>query len=207
MKSLLLVHGSGSGPWAFDGWATAFPGIRVEAVDLQQGLDVAHATIEDYARAVVRAAASLPRPLAIVGWSLGGLVSLVAAGRVRPDTLVLLEASPPLEVQGLRAEITVAPGTFDPIEAGSTAPPGMRVRRESSLAMGQRDRGVSVPSLPDATSTLVVYGDTFRHDRGPMLAAHLGADELDAGAATHWDLVRDEALRDRVAAWLRENCL
>jgi pimeloyl-ACP methyl ester carboxylesterase len=201
VRSLLLVHGSGSGPWAFEGWAATFPGVEVSAVDLQEGLDVANATIDDYAAAVVRAAALLPRPLAVVGWSLGGLVAMLAARVVRPEALVLLEASPPLEVQGLR-EIEPRPGTFDPVEAGGRPPPGMRYRRESSLAMGQRDRGVPVAELPEGTRVLVVYTATLAHDRGPVLAAHLGADELDVGAATHWDLVRDADVRARVAAWL-----
>lgn len=201
MRSLLLVHGSGSGPWAFDGWAESFPGVEVAAVDLQAGLDLAHATIDDYAAAVVREAARLPRPLAVVGWSLGGLVAMVAAQVVRPVALVLLDASPPLEVQGAR-DVVPRPGTFDPVEAGAQPPPGMRHRRESSLAMGQRDRGVSVPVLPGGTRTLVVYGAALKHDRGPVLAAHLGGEELDAGAATHWDLVRDAGVRARVAAWL-----
>jgi hypothetical protein len=121
---------------------------------------------------------------------------------VRPEALVLLEASPPLEVQGLREEVVPKPGTFDPVEAGASPPPDMPHRRESCLAMGQRDRGVSVPPLPPATRTLVVSGDALRHDRGPVLAEHLGADALDVGAASHWDLVRDEGIRERVAAWL-----
>ena len=199
---MLLVHGSGSGPWAFDGWAESFPGAQVLAVDLQQGLDVAQASLEDYADSVVRGAEGLPRPLALVGWSLGGLVAMVAAQRVRPDALVLLEASPPREVQGLR-DVEPRRGTFDPAEAGAHPPPGVRYRRESSFAMGQRDRGVSVPTLPAETRTLVVYGAGLRHDRGPVLAAHFGADELDEGVATHWDLVRDEGVRRRVADWLR----
>jgi hypothetical protein len=35
-----------------------------------------------------------------------------------------------------------------------------------------------------------------------VLAAHLAADELDAGNATHWDLVRSRDLREQIAAWL-----
>jgi hypothetical protein len=35
-----------------------------------------------------------------------------------------------------------------------------------------------------------------------VLAEHLGADALDVGPASHWDLVRDEGIRERVAAWL-----
>jgi pimeloyl-ACP methyl ester carboxylesterase len=201
VNALLLVHGAGSGPWAFAGWEQTFPGVQVVAVDLQDGLDVARASIDDYAEAVVRAGASLPRPLALVGWSLGGLVAMIAAQRVVPEALVLLDASPPLEVQG-RREIDPQPGTFDPVEHGARPPSGMPHRRESSLAMGERDRGVSVPQLPPATRTLVVYGAGLKHDRGPVLAAHLHADELDAGDATHWDLVRSVELRTQIADWL-----
>jgi pimeloyl-ACP methyl ester carboxylesterase len=204
VSSIVLVHGAGSGPWVFEGWARDLPGRRVEAVDLQRGLDVARATIGDYATTVVQAAERLPRPLALVGWSLGGLTCLVAAGRVRPEALVLLEASPPLELQGLRDDVVPRPGTFDPVLAGGRFPPGMRSRPESALAMGQRDRGVSVPALPEGTRTLVVYGDEFRHDRGPALAGFYGAEQLDAGAATHWVLVRVPALRRRVLGWIDE---
>jgi pimeloyl-ACP methyl ester carboxylesterase len=201
VKSLLLVHGAGSGPWAFAGWEDTFRDAQVVAVDLQAGVDVARASVADYAGAVVRAASELPRPLALVGWSLGGLVALVAAHRIEPATLVLLDASPPLEVQGLR-DVEPQVGTFDPVEHGAQLPPGMRHRRESSFAMGQRDRGVSASPLPIATRVLVVYGAALKHDRGPVLAAYLAADELDAGDATHWDLVRSTALRGQIAAWL-----
>lgn len=196
MSSVLLVHGAGSEPSVFDDWLPLLP--NASAVDLQAGLDVAHATIEDYAEAVVGAAEALERPLAIVAWSLGGLVALLAAERVRPERLVLLEPSPPLEVQGLRAASEPRPGTFAP----RPGPAGIARRPESSLAMGQRDRGVSVPSVPPETRLLVVYGDEFRHDRGPSLAERYGAEQLDAGAASHWDMVLDPALRARVVEWV-----
>jgi pimeloyl-ACP methyl ester carboxylesterase len=202
VRSLLLVHGSGSGPWAFDGWADDFPHAEVRAVDLQEGLDVAHATVADYAAAVVRAANDLPRPLALVGWSLGGLVSLVASAEVRPERLVLLEASPPLEVQGLRPEIVPAPGTFDPVEAGAQPPPGVPVRRESALAMGERDRGVSVPPLPAGTRLLCVAGRAYLDERAHRLAALYGGEALDAGDVSHSDVVRSPQVRRQIAAWL-----
>src|SRR5437762_13618365 len=93
LKSLVLAHGSGSGPWVFDGWAEAFPGVTVAAPDLQEGLDVAHASMADFAAAIVAAAEGLPRPLALCGWSLGGLAAMMAAERVRPERLGLLEPS------------------------------------------------------------------------------------------------------------------
>jgi pimeloyl-ACP methyl ester carboxylesterase len=199
VRSLLLVHGSASTPSVFDGWPESFPGIAVERVDLQAGLEVSCAGMEDYAQAIVRAAEPLARPLAVCGWSLGGLAAMLAAERVRPDALVLLEASPPLEVQGLR-EGGPRTGTF---EAAPGAPPAIARRPESLWATGERDRGVSVPSLPQGTRTLVVYGDSFRHDRGSALAERYGAEQLDAGSATHYDMVLDRELRERVAAWLR----
>jgi hypothetical protein len=202
-RSLVLVHGSGSGPWVFEGWERSFPELTVTAVDLQAGLDVAHATLRDYAVSIVRAVTAADRRVAVCAWSLGGLAAMFAAGEARPDALILLEPSPPLEVQGLR-DIVPRPGTFDPLAAGAPFPAGMAARPESSLATGERERGVSVPSLPPGTRTLVVAGDAFRDERGPRFAERYGGVFLDAGTAEHWDLVRDPAIRALIAAWLDE---
>jgi hypothetical protein len=48
VENVVLVHGAGSGPWVFDGWADDFPGVSVHAVDLHEGLDVAQASMTDY---------------------------------------------------------------------------------------------------------------------------------------------------------------
>src|SRR5207237_10580505 len=55
LSSLILVHGSGSGPWVFDRWDDAFPDTILVAPDLHEGFDVAGASMEDFARATVRA--------------------------------------------------------------------------------------------------------------------------------------------------------
>jgi Alpha/beta hydrolase family len=112
-RSLLLVHGAGSGPRVFDGWPASFPaGLRLETVDLHEGLDPAHATMAQYADAVARAAERLDRPLVIVAWSMGGLAAMMAADCA--DGLVLPEASTPAEVQGVHRDVWSAPGVFDP---------------------------------------------------------------------------------------------
>jgi hypothetical protein len=67
--SLLLVHGAGSGPWVYDGWAESFSGITVAAVDLQESLEVAAASHADYARKVAQAAAALPAPVSLCGYA------------------------------------------------------------------------------------------------------------------------------------------
>jgi hypothetical protein len=47
-------------------------------------------------------------------WSLGDLVVLMAAERLRPDLVVLLEPSPPAEVQGSDPGLNLVFRTFDP---------------------------------------------------------------------------------------------
>ena len=55
-RRVVLVHGAASGPWVFDGWAGAFPDDDVRVPDLQEGLDVARASMSDYADRVLAAA-------------------------------------------------------------------------------------------------------------------------------------------------------
>jgi pimeloyl-ACP methyl ester carboxylesterase len=197
LKGLLLAHGAGSGPWVFDGWLDALPQLEVEAVDLMAGLNVAEASMSNYAAVIVRAAEWLPHPLALCGWSSGGLAAMMAAHRAEADLLILLEASPPAEVQGFDESVPLRPGTFDPEEAYGAFPPGMCARPESLLARAERKRGVSVRELP--CPALVVYGEEFPEERGWALAAHYGAEKLAFPGLDHWDLVLDERVRMKLA--------
>jgi hypothetical protein len=197
VRALLLAHGAGSGPWVFDGWAAAFPDLEVEAVDLMAGLNVAEASMSNYAAVIVRAAEWLARPLALCGWSSGGLAAMLAARQAEADLLILLESSPPGEVQGFDESVPLRAGTFDPEEAYGRFPPGMRARPESLLARAERKRGVSVPELP--CPALVVSGDEFPEERGRALAAHYGAEELAFPGLDHWDLVLDQRVRTGLA--------
>lgn len=199
-SSLLLVHGAGSGPSVFDDWPQAFPRLRVAAVDLQEGVDVPSASMSDYAERVVAAAGVLPRPVALCGWSMGGLVVLQAAAHVRPHSVILIEASPPGEVQGFNPDVAVATGTFDPEEVYGRFPPGVRVRPESVLARAERKRGISVRHLP--FPSLVIFGDAFRDERGTPIAQLYGSEERDFPGLDHWDLVRDRRVREGIADFL-----
>ena len=200
MKSLLLVHGSGSGPWVFDGWSDAFSAVRIDAVDLQAGLNLAETSMLNYEAAVACAAGLLTRPLSIVAWSMGGLAAMMAAHRIEPDALVLLEPSPPGEVQGFDDAVPLEPGTFDPEAVYGPFPTGLPARPESSLARAERKRGVSVPALPGRI--LVVSGREFAEERGSALAAHYGAEGLKFHDASHWDLMLAPEIRTQVAEWL-----
>jgi hypothetical protein len=194
LSSLLLAHGAGSGPWVFDGWPVAFPDLEVEAIDLMAGLNVAEASMSNYAAVIVRAAEWLPRPLALCGWSSGGLAAMMAARQAEADLLILLESSPPGEVQGFDESVPLRAGTFDPEETYGAFPPGMRARPESLLARAERKRGVSVPEL--GCPALVVSGDDFAEERGRALAAYYGAEELAFPGLDHWGLVLDGRVRD-----------
>lgn len=196
----MLVHGAGSGPWVYGGWSDYFPGLTVVPVDLQDGIDVATASHGDYAQIVVEAATTLAGPVVLCGWSMGGLVVLQAAERVRPHSVVLLEPSPPAEVQGFSPDTEVADGAFDPEVVYGTFPPGMRARPESSRARAERKRGISIPTLP--CRSLVIYGDAFREERGNSIARLYGSDEFDFPGLDHWALVRDPRVRTSVRDWL-----
>lgn len=156
--------------------------------------------MSNYEAAVVCAAGLLPRPLALCGWSMGGLATMMAARRVEPEALVLLEPSPPAEVQGVDESVSLDEGTFGPEQAYGSFPPGVAARAESALARAERKRGVSVPSLP--SPTLVVHGDEFPDDRGRSVAAVYGATCIRLDGLDHWGLVRADAARRAVAAWL-----
>lgn len=184
----------------FDGWPESFPGVTVAAADLLAGLDVERASHADYAAAVVRAARSMPDPVALWGWSMGGLAVLQAAAQARPHAVVLLDSSPPAETQGFDSSVEIEDGAFDPEALYGPFPEGIRARPESIQARTERKRGISVPSLP--CPSLVVYGDELREERGPPIARVYGSDELDFPGLDHWGLVLDTRVREGIARWL-----
>jgi pimeloyl-ACP methyl ester carboxylesterase len=199
-KSVLLVHGAGSGPWVFDAWASAFPTLTVEAVDLQQGLPVERASMRDYANSVAQAARAMAQPVAICGWSMGGLVVLQAAQEVPPHSVVLLEASAPAEVQGWNPDVQPLEGVFDPGAEYGKFPDGIAARPESLLARAERKRGISVPSVP--CPSLVVAGADFPDERGRSLAALYGSRFVEFPELGHFDLVLDPAPRGVIVDFL-----
>lgn len=156
--------------------------------------------MHDYADVVVATARRLPPPVALCGWSMGGLVALLAAKRVRPTGIVLVEPSPPGEVQGVHAAIRPSAGSFDPEHVYGRFPPGMTSRPESALARDERKRGISVRSLP--CRSLVVFGKDFPDERGRRIAALYGSDELAFPDLDHWGLVLDPSVPEGVARWL-----
>jgi pimeloyl-ACP methyl ester carboxylesterase len=172
----------------------------VRAPDLHAGPTITRASMADYAGVVVEAADDLPRPLALCGWSMGGLVALMAVERIGPQSIILIEASPPGEVQGFDERVEVGDGTFDAEAVYGAFPPHVQARPESVRARQERKRGISVPSLP--CDCLVVYGRDFPDVRGRRLARFYGADELSFPRFDHWRLVLDVRVRQAISAYL-----
>jgi pimeloyl-ACP methyl ester carboxylesterase len=195
-RSVVFVHGAGSGPDVFDGWTSVFPGADVVAPDLHEGLEVGSASMHDYARRVASVSRERARPLLIVGWSMGGLVAMMAAGLAAPDALVLLEPSPPAETQGVDPGVPLVSGTFDPEREYGSFPDGVPARRESSLARSERKRGLSVASLP--CPAVVVFGAEFAEERGRAVASRYGCASLEFEGVDHWGLVLSLQVRTRI---------
>lgn len=143
MKSALLIHGAGGGGWEWNLWrgVLAAHGLQVDAPDLQPvsaGLQAT--TFDDYVAQVRDALHGLPRPRALVGASLGGLLGAVAAGAA--DALVLVNPLPPA-----------------PFHAGLSPrswPDAVPWHREARLAATRR-------AMPDADDAATLFA--FRHWR------------------------------------------
>ncbi len=199
-KSLLLIHGAGSGPWVFDGWGESFPGLHIAVPDLHEGLDVGRASMDDYTARVVAEGRLLGKPLAVCGWSMGGLVAMMAASKLGPEWLILVEASAPREVQGFNEQIEPCPGVFDSERVYGAFPSGVRSRPESQYARAERKRGISVAALPERT--LVISGREYPDERGRQLAAFYGAHLREFPTLSHWELVRAISVRDEIRRFL-----
>lgn len=96
VRHALLVHGAGGGGWEWALWRAAFAarGIETAAPDLvpaPHGL--AATTFDDYRGQVRAALETLPRPRALAGASLGGLLAAACADGA--DALVLVNPLPP----------------------------------------------------------------------------------------------------------------
>ena len=109
MPTVVMTHGAFCGGWVFEAFRAPFEaqGWTVLAPDLpgHSGAGgVAGLSMTDYAKAIEAICADLPERPVLLGHSMGGLVSQMAARRVQPRALVLLAPSAPWGVNGSSIE-------------------------------------------------------------------------------------------------------
>ncbi len=109
---VIMVHGAFCGDWTFEafqapfiaaGHAVTCPALRGHGGSHATGA-VVGVSMLDYAADIATLCRSQAEPPVLVGHSLGGLVSLLAAGRAPVAGLVLLAPSPPWGVAGWSLE-------------------------------------------------------------------------------------------------------
>ena len=177
--------------------------------------------MDDYADDVVAVAGDLAEAPVLVGWSMGGLVALLAADRIGAPAVVGLAPSTPARRHDPSAPLR--PGTFGPEVYGITSrdpvdQPAMEdldheerqvalasLGRESQLARDERAAGIVVDALPGPL--LIVTGSADRQwPRSRYDDLPLPADHLVAEGASHWGLVLGRrtlaSLVPAVLAWL-----
>ena len=182
--------------------------------------------MQDYASDVADQVGLSDRPPVLIGWSMGGLVSLMVAAEGGTGALIGLEPSPP--ARSTDDSIQLRTGVFDSAEYRITnrdpqiqpTMPDLDVEEreialsslglESRLARDQRKRGVVVESV--SCPLLVVAGtDTLGRRRNGFDVPWLPSDQITVDGASHWALVLSRGvvagLVDEIVAWLGEHHL
>lgn len=235
---LLFVHGAANAAWVWEFWRREMTALGWEAIVLDlRGhgrslpVDFSTVTMDDYVGDVESVASQVAtakgtHPV-LVGWSMGGLVSMMYASR-HPETpaLVLLEPSAPLEVTGRadpEAVRSTPAGAFGPevygvypgdAERSRPAMPELTAGEieavltnsagalESGFARRQRQRGISITQGSIVSPAMVIYGEgqaSAGPERKLRLALYLGADTIALPEASHWGLVYHEAAVKEIA--------
>lgn len=208
---LVLLHGAANSArvWTFWQRELAARGWASYALDLRghggsSPTDLSRTSMADYAADVGTLAAQLPQPSVLMGWSMGGLVAMMAAGAVEAAACVALAPSMPARRRDMTVELRA--GTFGPEEYGiadrdpddqPSMPDLDREERllalaslgpESRLARDERGAGVVIERI--ACPLLAVTGtDDRQWPRERYDGLWLTADRLEVEGASHWGLV------------------
>jgi pimeloyl-ACP methyl ester carboxylesterase len=212
--------------WTFWQRSLAEAGWPSYAIDLRghgrnDAIDLSRTSMRDYAHDVRALMAQLARPAVLVGWSMGGLVAMMAAAG--GDALACVGLAPSTPARAVDPSVAPREGEFGPEEYGITSrdaadQPLMpdldreereialaSLARESRLARDERKAGVVIESLP--CPLLLVTGTADEQwPRSRYESLWLRADEIEVEGASHWGLVLNRralaTLVPQVVAWL-----
>lgn len=210
-RAIVLVHGAANSGlvWTFWQQELAHGGWASYAIDLRghghsQPIDLSHTGMDDYTADVRTLAQQFKRPPIVMGWSMGGLVALMAAAEGVAAACVALAPSTPARQR--QASAVLRSGEFGPEEYGITSddpeqqpampdldPEERRIAlaslgRESRLARDERQAGIVMTALP--CPLLIITGTADRAwPRQRYTDLWLTADYLSVEGASHWGLV------------------
>jgi pimeloyl-ACP methyl ester carboxylesterase len=225
---VIFIHGAANslGVWSYWQEFLSDLGWSSYALDLRghgaSGVtDLSDTRMSDYAEDVRALVRELPRPPVLVGWSMGGLVAMMAAADGSATACVGLAPSVPALSRDV--SLPLRRGTFGPDEYGIASrdpaeQPAMpdldederrialaSLGSESRLARDERAAGVVVEHLP--CPLLVVTGsEDHQWPRSRYATMHLKAEWMEAEGASHWGLVLSRraltALVPAITAWM-----
>ena len=142
---VVLVHGAANSAavWTFWQKELARRGWSSYAVDLRGhggsvDADLSRTSMGNYAADVIACARELGRPLLLIGWSMGGLVAMMAAEAVRAQGCVGL--APSIPARSTNPSVTLRTGEFGPEEYGIADRDPNRQPTMSDLDMEERGR-------------------------------------------------------------------
>jgi pimeloyl-ACP methyl ester carboxylesterase len=225
---ILLTHGAANsaGVWIFwqrrladRGWPTYALDLRGHGASPQ--CDLSRTTMQDYADDVISFARQLAEQPILIGWSMGGLVAMMAApGITAPAVVGLAPSTPARERNPAKA---IETGEFGPEEYGITSEdpreqPAMpdldleerviamaTLGKESRYARGERAAGIVIAPPPCPILIATGTGDSqwprSKYDDFPF-----PADFISVESASHWGLVLSRRALDtlvlQVSDWL-----
>jgi pimeloyl-ACP methyl ester carboxylesterase len=223
---IIIVHGAANSAavWTYwqevlanEEWASYALDLRGHGAS--SSLDLSSTSMHEYAADVVRLVEQLRHPPILIGWSMGGLVAMMAA--MSGGVTACVGLAPSMPARTIETSLPLRSGVFTAEEYGITSldpddQPAMpdldREERqialaslgpESRFARDERQRGIVVESLP--VPLLIVTG-TADYQWPPERYADLWlpADHMTVEGASHWGLVLNRrALGETVPTVLR----
>jgi pimeloyl-ACP methyl ester carboxylesterase len=206
---------------AHAGWASYAIDLRGHGTSAP--VDLSHTSMHDYAADVLMLAEQLRRPPILIGWSMGGLVAMLASASA--DAVACVGLAPSAPARAIDEAVSLRVGEFTAEEYGIVShdpddQPAMpdldreerlialaSLGKESRLARDERQRGIVIESLP--CPWLIVTGaDDRQWPRGRYDDLSLPATHLSVAGASHWGLVLNRrALQTAIPSilnWLDE---
>ena len=228
---VVLIHGAANSASVWTYWQATLAehGHASHAIDLRghgesSAIDLSHTSMRNYADDVLRLVRDLPSCV-LMGWSMGGLVAMMAAERAS-NVRGCIGLAPSTPAKTRDETVVLRTGEFDAREYGITSDdpddqPAMpdldreeravalsSLCRESRYARDERAAGVVVAALP--CPLLIVTGTAdAQWPRSRYDGLHLPVEHLSVEGASHWGLVLNRrtlaSLAPSVIRWLNSN--